>query len=123
MRAPPELTSCPTRSRLLSSSRERLAQINREAEERKRQALGIKEEVPAKPLHDAKILGAARASAKLAGGVFYTHAEHAELFARMKQLKNDKEALEQKMVKLHELEAYVASLVAPCTAEEEVEIG
>ena len=85
------------RNRLLSSSRERLAELRREAEQKKQDAGLVKakdEEAEERKKQTARAVGAARASAKLAGGVFYTYQENGEILGKMKEYRNERDALQ-----------------------------
>ena len=78
-----ESTATSAAPRKKPSARERMAQMQREADERKRIAQGLngnqeetKEGDVPKRKPNAQQIGTARAAAKVAGGVFYTIEEH-----------------------------------------------
>ena len=104
------------RNRLLSSSRERLAELRREAEQKKQDAGLVKakdEEAEERKKQTARAVGAARASAKLAGGVFYTYQENGEILGKMKEYRNERDALQIEVNQLRqEKEALQVRLVS-----------
>ena len=108
------------RNRLLSSSRERLAELRREAEQKKQDAGLVKakdEEAEERKKQTARAVGAARASAKLAGGVFYTYQENGEILGKMKEYRNERDALQIEVNQLRqEKEALQVRRVAPSLA-------
>ena len=74
-------SSTPERKKM--GARDRLAEIQREADERKRAALAVPmTPSTAESFGTASQVGTAQAAAKLAGGVFYTRDEHVSLPAR-----------------------------------------
>lgn len=78
------------------SARERMAEMQRESEEKKAVALGRHADAPpagAESSLSAKKVGTARASAKVAGGIFLTYDQHAVLLEKMKVLQNQNEEL------------------------------
>ena len=79
--------------------------MQRESDQRKAEVYGrhMHDDVstPTKPM--ASHVGTAKAAAKLAGGVFYTYAENAEMLERMKELRTEKDAMAAKLAKAEEL--------------------
>ena len=93
------------------SSRERLAELQREADERKCIAKGIDPNNPPTPPGPApttNMIGTARAAAKIAGGVFYTYAENSELLTKAKMLKKQNLELQAKLDRLERIGASIA---------------
>jgi len=108
--SPPHIVSPPQRaipSKWLSA-RDRLQAMTREFEERKLAATGGSEngQRPEDTSNssalspNAKNLGAARAAAKLAGGVFYSREENIEMISKLKALSKHKSALEARVAEL-----------------------
>lgn len=93
------------------SARDRLAEMVREAEDAKTAAYATgapQDDEPESFKRSAQQAGAARAAAKLAGGVFYTREENKEMMSKMKDLNKKYQASEARN---HTLEARVANLL------------
>lgn len=84
------------------SARDRLAAMQRESDELKAKALGVGTDDPDQPSAgtNAAKIGAARAAAKVASGVFYTKEENKEMLTRMKGLSTANKQLEERVAKL-----------------------
>lgn len=87
------------------SARERLAAMQRESDELKAKALGTRTDGIDSSYQltagtAASKIGAARAAAKVANGVFYTKDENKEMLGRMKSLASTNKQLEERVAKL-----------------------
>ena len=76
------------------TAKERLAGMQRETEERKRRASGESMgEDQSTTTSKAAAVGHAKAAAKVAGGVFYTHEDHRDMLQKMKDFHRENDEL------------------------------
>jgi len=119
--APPELwetgqitkSSSPARISKYGTARERMSQLQQEADELKRAAYNDTIEIgDSAPISGSKMahIGAARAAAKVAGGVYYTLAENREMLEKMKSLDNRNKELEAEVATLTTMLADITGL-------------
>lgn len=96
------------RPRARRKSAERMAEIQREAQRRVEAAYQdgnnsegrAPGEAEAKPAPTASQIGAARAAAKMAGGIFYTLDEHGAVLERLRSLEREADALREENASL-----------------------